>query len=743
MALIETNVGTGRQRLVQLYAVSVVAAGAIITASQLGSVLTTARSAPTFWLMAGLAMLAGAGAFVTSRPGGTAIVISPTACFTFAILLCWGLGPALIAQLGAVAVVMWRHRTRAWESAIVGGQYALAFTVASVVLQIGQPDPFGVHKPPNMWADAGDTFGAVAAWLLVFGVLTAVDTWLRHGFRQPRWAASVVGDQILFKAALLLLSPVFAVAAHVNVAFVPLVFVPMLAVERMARLSAERDRAARLDPLTGLPNRTGLKARFDELIGPTADPKLGRTALFVLDLDRFKHVNDALGHDVGDQLLTTVAARLAEVEPATGIVARLGGDEFALLAQVHHAAQAEALAARVVETLGRPVCLDGLRLDVTASIGIAIRFDHGETFAALMRHADVAMYQAKQRGDMVCVYEPGTDTNTPERFGLLSDFRRALERDNDGQIAMHYQPQVSLATGAVVGVEALLRWNHPKHGTVSTTELLRVAEHTAVMQSLTRRVIDDVVAQVARWSAAGVSLRASLNISARDLYSGDVVAHLARRLREHQVRPELIQIEITESALMADPARALVTTARIADLGVAVALDDFGTGYSSLQHLRKLPLSEVKIDRSFVAGMAANSDDAAIVASTVGLARSLGLRTVAEGVETEYTRGQLAAMGCTLAQGWHTARAMPGDEIPAWLAARPGAGPPHPRTPHTPVPARAERSRSATSRRRSTVPAPARIQNMTPTVPDAGGSPGQHNAGQHNEAQHNGRPVLD
>ena len=234
-------------------------------------------------------------------------------------------------------------------------------------------------------------------------------------------------------------------------------------------------------------------------------------------------------------------------------------------------------------------------------------------------------------------------------------------------MALHYQPQVALNSGEVVGVEALLRWHHPSRGLVKTAHLLHVAEQTAVMQLLTARVIDDVVAQVAHRRTCGVVLRASLNVSARDLYSGDIVTQLSRRLTEYAVPPEQIQLEITESALMSDAARAHATIAEISSL-VAVALDDFGTGYSSLQHLRKLPLTEIKIDQSFVGGMALNGDDAAIVRSTVELARALGLRTVAEGVENSRTWDMLAQTGCALAQGWYTAHPMPGADVPEWLS---------------------------------------------------------------------------
>jgi diguanylate cyclase (GGDEF)-like protein len=378
-----------------------------------------------------------------------------------------------------------------------------------------------------------------------------------------------------------MLSPVLAVAAHVNAAFVVLIFIPLYAVQRMARLSAERARVARVDPLTGLANRRALQHRFADMVATREAPHI---ALLMLDLDRFKHVNDALGHEVGDRLLVSVAQRLQREEPVDGVIGRLGGDEFAILA-----------------------------------------------------------------------------TN------LLTDFRQALETKRE-QVTLHYQPQVSLTTGEPIGVEALLRWRHPSRGPVPTAELLQVAEHTAVMQLLTTRVIDEVVQQVAQWRSEGLTLRASLNVSARDLHGGEIVDQLARRLALHGVPPELIQIEITESALMSDASRAHSTVERLAALGVGVALDDFGTGYSSLQHLRKLPLTEIKIDQSFVGGMARNSDDAAIVRSTVELARALGLRSVAEGVENEYTRQMLAATGCTLAQGYLMARPMPGDMVPVWLA---------------------------------------------------------------------------
>jgi diguanylate cyclase (GGDEF)-like protein len=399
---------------------------------------------------------------------------------------------------------------------------------------------------------------------------------------------------------------------------------------------------------------------------PTAGPTF---ALLLLDLDRFKHVNDALGHAVGDRLLVEVAGRLQAAAGPEDLVARLGGDEFAIFVPgVGDVDGARSTAGRVAEVLADPVSLDGLPLDVGGSIGVAVYPQHGEDFETLMRHADVAMYDAKSRGDALAVYAPESDHNSAQRLSLLADLRRALETPGAEEIAFFYQPQVELRTGTVVGVEALLRWHHPRRGLVDPEELIRVAEHSAVMRLLTLRVVDDVIGQLAKWQADGLTLRASINVSVRDLHTGEIVDRLAERLRHDGVGPDQVQLEITEGALMADPRRVMTTLRRLERLGIALSLDDFGTGYSSMQHLRRLPLAEVKIDRSFVMGMAEDPDDEAIVRSIIELAGSLGLRVVAEGVEDERTFLMLARMRCEVAQGWFYARPMPADQLASWLS---------------------------------------------------------------------------
>ncbi|MFB6393318.1 putative bifunctional diguanylate cyclase/phosphodiesterase [Polymorphospora lycopeni] len=653
-----------------------------------------------FWLMAGLAVVCDARPF--TPPGRRqSSAVFPSICFTFAIMLLWGEAPAIAVQAAAVVVASWRMRHTVWRTVFNIAQYALALTAAYTVIRLAPGLPYVVT-----------VVAAAATWFAVkYGTVTVAIRLLTGG----HWWRSVshgLAFELLSTGSLLLLGPILASAARTNAALIPLVVVPLYAVYRMARLSTEHEQVGRLDPLTGLANRKALLGEVADRLPAHAERAARHAAerhlaLLVLDLDRFKHVNDALGHAVGDRLLVEVAGRLTAAVRPQDVVARLGGDEFAILSG-HLADPAEAtdLAARIVEVLAEPVPIDGLPLDVGGSIGVAVYPEHGEDFETLMRHADVAMYDAKHRGDAVAVYAPDSDHSSPERLSLLADLRRVLETTGPqhsgggpaagreaatagragatagreaggaGEITMYYQPQVEIATGEVVGVEALLRWRHPRRGMVDPEELIRVAEQSAVMRLLTRRVVDDVVEQVAKWAAAGLPLRAALNVSVRDLHTGEIADQIDDRLTRYGVPPDRLQLEITEGALMADPRRVLATIARLDRIGVAIALDDFGTGYSSMQHLRRLPLSEVKVDRSFVLGMTGDADDAAIVRSIIELAGALGLRVVAEGVEDERTWRMLHEAGCHVAQGWFYARPMPADELAAWLARY------HPLRPH-------------------------------------------------------------
>ncbi|GAA2471717.1 putative bifunctional diguanylate cyclase/phosphodiesterase [Winogradskya humida] len=590
-----------------------------------------------FWVMAVLALAVDARPYVLTNRRASSVVL-PSICFTFAIALSWGFVAALAVQLAGLAVAGVRMRHTGRRALYLAVQHGLALGAAALVAT-------PIDAGPG-WDDALRTVAAAAAWI---GTRYGLDAIVgRHRLRR--------GPELIATTALLLLGPVVLAAAQLGLTVVPLVLLALHAVHRMVRSAGEFERASRTDALTGLPNRRALQA--------TAMGTGG--ALLLLDLDRFRTVNDALGHALGDRLLVEVGRRLAECVPSHDLLVRLGGDEFAVLAtRVDGPASARRIAAHLADALGAPFALDGLPVDVSASIGIAMQPERGGDGATLLRQAETAMYDAKQRGAQVAVYTRDAEHPAPD-LALLADLRAALQTGESG-IVLYYQPQIAIATGEVVGVEALLRWRHPDRGMVGPEELLRVAEQTPVMRRLTSRVLHEVVAQVAVWQAAGRPLRASVNVSVRDLHAPGIVGEIQDLLHRYAVPPELLQLEITESALMADPHRVLDTITRLDRAGVAISLDDFGTGYSSLQHLRRLPLSEVKIDRSFVLGMAGERGDAAIVRSVVDLAGSLGLRVVAEGVEDERTWRLLAADGCHAAQGWFHARPMPAGDFDDWL----------------------------------------------------------------------------
>ncbi|GIE93773.1 putative bifunctional diguanylate cyclase/phosphodiesterase [Paractinoplanes rishiriensis] len=659
----ERLAGPRRRRAALFTALPVAAADGVLWAC---SAPTFAALPTAYWLMAALAVVVDARPYVLAGRRASSVIL-PSICFTFAIALAWGFAAALAVQLVAVTVAGMRMRQAARRTLHLALQHAVAIGAAAVVAALAS---LRIAPEPD-WDDALLTVAAASAWILArYGLAAIVARLGSHRRHGPARRRSI---EVLATAALLLLGPVVLATAQVGLAFVPLVLLALHAVHRMVRSVGEYERAARVDSLTGLPNRRALNASVSE-------PGTGR-ALLLLDLDRFRTVNDALGHSVGDRLLIEVARRLAAVVPAHDLVVRLGGDEFAVLAtRVDGAPEARRIACHLAEALNRPFALDGTPIDVTASIGIALQHGPAADSATLLRQAEAAMYDAKQRGDQVAVYGPDAAHHSPDRLTLLADLRRALREDAaDDGIVLFYQPQIAIATGEVVGVEALLRWQHPERGLVGPEELIRVAELTPVMRLLTGRVLHDVVAQLAVWRDAGRPLRAAVNVSARDLHAGDIADRVEALLRDHGVPADLLQLEITESALMADPHRVLNTITRLDRMGVAISLDDFGTGYSSLQHLRRLPLAEVKIDRSFVLGMSTDRGDAAIVRSVIDLAEALGLRAVAEGVEDERTWRLLAASGCHAAQGWFHARPMPTAELATWLSryrpVRPGPAP--------------------------------------------------------------------
>lgn len=421
------------------------------------------------------------------------------------------------------------------------------------------------------------------------------------------------------------------------------------------------------DALTGLPNRARLHLEFERL-APTGAKSMTAPALMLLDLNRFKEINDTLGHHVGDLLLSQIGPRIAEALAAEpSLVCRLGGDEFAvLLFAAGGALKALESADRVVSALRQSFEVGGMRLEIGASIGVAVFPDHGTDSHQLLRSADVAMYEAKRSGAGVVVYDPSFDEHTPERLAIVQDLSEAIR---SRQLVLHFQPKLDLASGAVQGFEALVRWQHPRLGLLGPGQFIPLAEVGDLMQGVTRSVIDLALAQLHAWSAAELNYTMAINLSPRNLLERDFVSSFEQALRRHRVDPKLVELELTETALMQDPAGAAERLGRIAALGVRISIDDFGTGYSSLAHLRRLPIHALKIDRMFVTEMATNNQDLAIVRSTIGLARNLGLQVVAEGVETHEVLRMLADLGCDLAQGYVLSPPKPWPDMHAWIGA--------------------------------------------------------------------------
>ncbi|KOG64440.1 phosphodiesterase, partial [Streptomyces varsoviensis] len=560
----------------------------------------------------------------------------------------------------------WRQATLHSAVDILGtGAAALTLAAFSTVPTVETP------WRPEEWNIATAPEIALAAF--VYLAVTRLLLWYCMAPRRaglPTVGRAALVRQTLIGIALLGLAPLIAVVAVSEPVVLPLFAVPLIALDSTLWIARARAEEQLRDPLTGLPNRQRLLQRTWSALDE-AQRDGARTALVLIDLDRFRSVNDTLGHLAGDRLLLQIADRLRLALPRGAEAARLGGDEFAvLLPAVDSLTSAQRAARSLVAGLGSPLDLDGLTLVLEASAGVAVYPDHALDAEGLLRRADVAMYQAKRDRSGVEVYEARRDGNTPDRLGLLGDLRRALDA---GEVELHYQPKVGF-DGHVAGLEALVRWVHPDRGRVPPDEFIAIAESSGLMPRLTEYVLETALGQVAKWRAMGLEVPVAVNVSPRDVHSPGFAGAVAARLARHGVPPGSLQLEITEHVLLEDPQRAADTLAGLTGHGVKMSLDDFGTGYSSLVHLRRLPVSELKIDRSFVARLVVDTEDAEIVRCTLDLAHSLGLLVVAEGVEDDETWERLRDLGCDAVQGWLVAAAMPPDETTAWLRLRSKSG---------------------------------------------------------------------
>lgn len=485
-----------------------------------------------------------------------------------------------------------------------------------------------------------------------------LDAHVKSQYEDARAAlSSMAGAQQLIGVAT---PALFAVALVLLTTFI----VRLTRSRRLVVVQAEENRHQSLhDALTGLPNRTLLHrhgATCLEHSAATGTP----VALMLLDIDRFKEVNDTLGHHHGDLVLQAVSQRLVIAVRSTDVVVRLGGDEFAiLLSQVQNVAGALEVAAKVQEALRLSVDAAGVLLDVEMSIGVALSGVHGDNIETLLQHADIAMYRAKERDLGVCVYDDELNEHSRDQLGLLGELRRAIDND---ELVLHFQPKVALPSGGFCGAEALLRWEHPTRGLLPPGMFIPAAERTALIRPLTAWVLNAALAECKRWQEDGLTLKLAVNVSARNLldatFGDDVLGLLAR----WDLPASRLMLEVTESAIMVDPVRAETILRRFAQMGLDLAIDDFGAGYTSLAYLRTLPVQELKIDQSLVGQMSTSTADTLIIKAIIDLAHGLGLRTVAEGVEDADTLGRLIVVGCDIAQGFHLALPMPAAALREW-----------------------------------------------------------------------------
>jgi diguanylate cyclase (GGDEF)-like protein len=429
------------------------------------------------------------------------------------------------------------------------------------------------------------------------------------------------------------------------------------------RRLARREHEARHDPLTGVGNRNALHQRGGSLFKANGRP----SALVLLDLDGFKAVNDTLGHHAGDELLVQVAHGLTSLVRPEDLVVRLGGDEFAVLFDLD-GDTALLTAQRLVTGLAeQDFSVDGVQLTVQASAGVAQYPQDATEVEGLLQRADVAMYQAKRSGAGAVLYDATQDDHDVAKLQLLAQLRRAIDNN---ELVLHYQPKADLGTGHVASVEALVRWQHPERGLLPPDTFIPIAEYTALMKPLTIWVLDQACRQAATWRDIGLPLAVAVNVSPRVLVSGDLPDIVERILTATGLPAALLELEVTETAVVVDPEAARSVLQRLRDMGVRVSLDDFGTGYTSMALLQTLPVSSLKIDRAFVTGMLAGDEDAVVAESLITLAHRLGLNVVAEGVETLAVWNRLRALGCDQAQGYYLARPMPADQVAPWALSR-------------------------------------------------------------------------
>jgi diguanylate cyclase (GGDEF)-like protein len=598
----------------------------------------------------GAAAIGAAVAFKTilAATGGTTAAVVTNLAYPIADLL------LLVMIVGVFALMGWRPE-RAWW---LLGAGILVFAWADVIF---------LFQAAENTIEAGTWLDPM--WPIAM-VLMGLAAWQRPSaerqYRLEGWAVLVVPSLFALGAlGVLILDhflPMSGVAVLLATATLLAAGVRAGLTFREVRALADSRHQAHTDDLTGLGNR---RLMYRELQAALVARREGESlALLILDLDRFKEINDALGHQLGDQLLYLVGRRLAGQVRADDVLVRLGGDEFAILLRGADIERATRTANRMLDSLQIPFELEGVAVTVDASIGVAVCPDHAEDPTTLLRRTDVAMYRAKAGRSGCQVYAFRAGEHGLDRLKTIEDLRNGL---HNGELVVHYQPKVATGTGWVEGVEALVRWQHPSHGLIQPDLFLPLAEETGLMRQLTSTVLSAALAQARNWREAGIDISIAVNLSATNLLDSRLPTEVGERLAEFGIPACALELEITETMLMVDSERTGKVLADLRALGVRISVDDYGTGYSSLAYLQELSVDELKLDKSFVLPMLTDPRAAAIVRTTVDLAHSLGLRLVAEGVETAEHLAELARLGCDLAQGYHLSRPVPADALTPWL----------------------------------------------------------------------------
>jgi diguanylate cyclase (GGDEF)-like protein len=614
-----------------------------------------------FWLLA-LAILV-AELFPVEIPDGDGEVSFSTT-FAFALLLTDGVAAVVIVHALALALADGVRRRPLERLVFNVAQYAICWAVAGgllVLLTGNLPDDNGLQYLELRWVPSLVT--CAVAFLVLNTALASTPPALSRGVSPLDSMRGDLGLNAWWTVVLVALVPVILVASDYSLWLLPLLGIPLVAIQLGSRQAVINEHEARHDRVTGLPNREHLAHALDHALQRAARQGT-QIGVLMVGLSRFKELNDTLGHRRGDLVLIEVAHRLAALARPTDVVARLGGDEFALVLSPAGGERAcVEMAEAAIAALRAPVMVRGVALEVGASAGIAYTPDHGKSFDALLRHADVAMDKAKASHLDWVVYDRDFDDRGVERLALVADLARAIDA---GELALVYQPQVELTTGLMRGVEALVRWHHPERGVLSPEEFIEPAEHTGVIRPLTMWVVQSALSQADRWRADGLDIPVAINLSVRSI-TPELPSDLAIALDGHSGRLEL---EITETVGMEDADAALRVLEQLTGLGIRLSVDDFGTGFSSLAYLKRLPVSAIKIDRSFVIEMDHDASDRAIVRSTVDLAHHLGMEVVAEGVESGEALDELRELGCHLAQGYAISPPLPPEELRAWANGR-------------------------------------------------------------------------